>query len=249
VFFLFKKRQDVFLQNLKIAFPDWTKSQRKRLMKKSYLHFARAGFEFFMLCPENWQSLKKRISVFGEDTLQSALAENKGVILATGHFGCWEILGFYLGMQNYPFSAIGRRQKNAFWDQFFKDIRGAYCLKQIDHDAPNQQFTDVLENGEILGLVSDQDAGKSGFFVPFFGKNASTPKGTAVYHKRYCAPIVMGFCIRNGRKFEIHFERLDTKKSDSYENITAKFTKKIEDKVRQYPEQYFWFHRRWKSKR
>ena len=247
MFYLFKKRQDVFLQNLKIAFPNLTQSKRKRLMKKSYHHFARAGFEFFMLCPENWKKISKRISVTGEDALKSALDEKKGVILATGHFGCWEILGYYLGMKNYSFSAIGRRQKNVFWDKFFKDIRAACGLVQIDHDAPNQQFTDVLESGGILGLVSDQDAGRKGFFVPFFGKNASTPKGTAVYHKRYGSPIVLGFCVRNCSKFEIHFERLETKNTDSHEEITAHFTQKIEDVVQQYPEQYFWFHRRWKS--
>ena len=238
----------MFLKNLQIAFPELPKSKQKRLMRKSYHHFGRAGFEFFMLCPENWRKISKRIVIRGENILQDAFNEKKGVILATGHFGCWEILGYYLGMKNYPFSAIGRRQKNVFWDQFFKNIRAAYRLNQIDHDASHKQFTNVLEAGHILGLVSDQDAGEKGFFVPFFGEKASTPKGTAVYHKRYGSRIVLGFCIRKGTKFELLFERLETQQTDSHEDITAKFTKRIETVVQQYPEQYFWFHRRWKTK-
>jgi KDO2-lipid IV(A) lauroyltransferase len=107
---------------------------------------------------------------------------------------------------------------------------------------------DILADNGILALVSDQDAKRKGVFVDFFGTQASTPKGAALFHQKSGAPLVFGVCIQ----IELHKYRIEfvpvIPKSKSLQDITQAYTTIIEKMVRQYPEQYFWFHRRWKTK-
>ena len=107
---------------------------------------------------------------------------------------------------------------------------------------------DVLSKNGLLGLVSDQDARGKGIFVDFFGIPASTPKGAAIFHVNTKAPMLLGICLKqNFRKYHIHFKAINTKNKDIKE-ITQEYTKLIELYVKKYPDQYFWFHRRWKTK-
>ena len=107
---------------------------------------------------------------------------------------------------------------------------------------------DVLNKKGILGLVSDQDAKRKGVFVNFFDTLASTPKGAALFHIRTSAPMIVGVCIKKSfMQYEIKFSTVDTSKKD-INQITQAYTSILERYVREYPEQYFWFHRRWKTR-
>ena len=105
----------------------------------------------------------------------------------------------------------------------------------------------VLQKNGLLGLVSDQDAKKKGIFVDFFGIPASTPKGAALFHANTKAPILLGVCIKeNFREYKIYFKAIDTKNKNIKE-ITQEYTSHLESYIKEYPDQYFWFHRRWKT--
>jgi KDO2-lipid IV(A) lauroyltransferase len=107
---------------------------------------------------------------------------------------------------------------------------------------------DVLSQNGILGLVSDQDAKKSGVFVNFFGKKASTSKGAALFHINNKSPIIIALCNKNSFKnYKINFIPIDTSKK-SVQEITQTYTTILEQNIIKSPEQYFWFHRRWKTK-
>ena len=101
---------------------------------------------------------------------------------------------------------------------------------------------------EILVLISDQDARNRGIFVDFLGHQASTPRGAAIFHKRTGAPLIVGTCIQTDlNKYQIEFVSSKPDKIDEYE-ITQTYTNIFSAYIRKYPEQYFWFHRRWKTK-
>ena len=107
---------------------------------------------------------------------------------------------------------------------------------------------EILSRNGILGLVSDQDARKKGVFVNFFESPASTPKGAALFHLNTAAPIMMGVCIQKGfQKYQIRFFTVDTT-VQNIEQITQSYTSLLEKCIREKPEQYFWFHKRWKTK-
>ena len=107
---------------------------------------------------------------------------------------------------------------------------------------------DVLTQNGILGLVSDQDAKQRGVFVNFFGVPASTPKGAALFDLKSKAPIMLGACIQTGfQRYRIELVPVIAS-NQNVENITQVYTALLEKFIRQSPEQYFWFHRRWKTK-
>ena len=107
---------------------------------------------------------------------------------------------------------------------------------------------DVLAQNRILGLVSDQDAKQRGVFVDFFGVPASTPKGAALFHLKSQAPIMLGACVQTGfQRYRIELVPVIAS-NQNVKDITQAYTTLLEKFIRQFPEQYFWFHRRWKTK-
>ncbi|NOZ04313.1 MAG: lysophospholipid acyltransferase family protein, partial [FCB group bacterium] len=189
------------------------------------------------------------ITINGKELLDASLREGKGVLLISGHFGSWEMLAAWLGYNGYPFVGIAQRQKNRGADRFFRELREHSGVRHIFRKAPLDKMYAVLKNGEILGLASDQDARRRGVFVNFFDHPASTPKGAAMFHLRQGAPMLFVVCYETKPyQYVVDIEPIPIRTGDDVTTITQQFTSLLEKKVRQYPSQYFWFHRRWKTK-
>ena len=231
--------------NLKKAFPKWSDKRISFNLKKMYQFFS-FNFIQFISVPKSWEKLE--IDVVGKNILDSNLAKGQGVIFITGHFGAWEILGKWLGEYTDLFAGIALRQKNKGANQFFQEQRELPGTKQLYKRENSIEIAyEILSRNGILGLVSDQDARKKGVFVNFFESPASTPKGAALFHLNTAAPIMMGVCIQKGfQKYQIRFFTVDTT-VQNIEQITQSYTSLLEKCIREKPEQYFWFHKRWKT--
>ena len=231
--------------NLKKAFPYWSDRKIHFTLKKMYQFFS-FNFIQFISVPKSWEKLE--IEVIGRDILDSNLEKGRGVIFITGHFGAWEILGKWLGEYAELFAGIALRQKNKGANQFFQEQRELPGTKQFYKRENSIEIAyEILSSNGVLGLVSDQDARGKGVFVNFFGSSASTPKGAALFHLNTAAPIMMGACTQKGfQKYEIRFFQVDTS-IQNVERITQSYTSLLEECIRKNPEQYFWFHKRWKT--
>ena len=231
--------------NLKKAFPYWSDRKIRFTLKKMYQFFS-FNFIQFISVPKSWEKLE--IEVIGRDILDSNLEKGRGVIFITGHFGAWEILGKWLGGYTELFAGIALRQKHRGANQFFQEQRELPGTKQFYKRENSIEIAyEILSSNGVLGLVSDQDARKKGVFVNFFGSSASTPKGAALFHLNTAAPIMMGACTQKGfQKYEIRFFQVDTS-IQNVERITQSYTSLLEECIRKNPEQYFWFHKRWKT--
>lgn len=238
-------RKELARNNLKMAFPKWSDKKVDLMLKKIYFFFSQNFIDFISI-PKSWDGIK--IDVIGKDILESSLHQGKGIIFITGHFGCWEILGKWLGENTPLFTGVAQRQKNRGANKFFQEQREIAGTKHIFRKEPIEKMYDVLSENGILGLVSDQDAKKKGVFVNFFGSPASTPKGAAIFHIKTSAPMMIGICIKKSfMHYEIRFSQVDTS-SQNLTDITQNYTKILENHIRKNPEQYFWFHRRWKTR-
>ena len=185
----------------------------------------------------------------GERVLQSFLKQKKGIVFITGHFGAWEILGQWVSKNVPLFVGVAQKQKNKGAHDFFINQRELAGTQHIIRGESIKLMYKVLSNNGLLGLVSDQDAKKKGIFVDFFGTPASTPRGAALFHINTKAPLLLGVCFKeNFQKYHIHFKAIDTK-NKNIEGITQEYTNLLETYIKQYPDQYFWFHRRWKTKK
>ena len=146
------------------------------------------------------------------------------------------------------FTGVAQRQKNRGADKFFQEQREIPGTGHIFRKEPIEKMYDVLDRNGVLGLVSDQDAKKRGVFTDFFGYPASTPKGAALFHIRTSAPMLVGVCIKRAfMNYEIKFLKVNTSSQD-IGDITQQYTSTLEKCIRSNPEQYFWFHRRWKTR-
>ena len=232
--------------NIKKAFPHLEPNQIEKILKKTYLNFCH-NFVEFVSFPYSFENIQ--IEVKGDKILQSFLEQKKGIVFITGHFGAWEILGQWVARNVPLFVGVAQKQKNTGAHDFFINQRELAGIKHILRGNSVKLMYEVLSNNGLLGLVSDQDAKKKGVFVDFFGTPASTPKGAALFHINTKAPLLLGVCFKeNFQKYHIHFKAINTK-NKNIEQITQEYTKLLELYIKQYPDQYFWFHRRWKTKK
>ena len=240
------KRKKTALKNLKIAFPDESDEWINTTLKKCYNFFI-FNFLQFLAFPFDPNSIE--IEVVGEKHLKNAINQKKGTVLVSAHFGSWEILGHWFGKNSYPLVCIAQRQKNKGSNLFFEEKRQLSGIKQVYRKSSMDSLYDVLNANEILGLVSDQDAKRKGVFVDFFDKPASTHKGAALFHLNTDASLIYGICVQeNMGKYRVEFIPINPTKK-SVEDITQLYTTIIEQSIKKYPEQYFWFHNRWKTKK
>ena len=240
------KRKKTALKNLKIAFPDESDEWINTTLKKCYNFFI-FNFLQFLAFPFDPNSIE--IEVVGEKHLKNAINQKKGTVLVSAHFGSWEILGHWFGKNSYPLVGIAQKQKNKGANLFFEEKRQLSGIKQVYRKSSMDSLYDVLNANEILGLVSDQDAKRKGVFVDFFDKPASTHKGAALFHLNTDASLIYGICVQqNMGKYRVEFIPINPTKK-SVEDITQLYTPIIEQSIKKYPEQYFWFHNRWKTKK
>ena len=238
------KRKDAALANIKHAFPKKNSKWHFDILKGTYCFFLE-NFIVFMSFPQVFQKINYSIS--GKSLLDDALQKGKGIVLITGHFGSWELLGAWLGRMGYPLWGVAQKQRNLGANQFFFEQRGANNVGQVFRKDSLDKMYEILEDNKILALVSDQDAKGNGIFVDFFNIPASTTKGAARFHLKTGSPMIFSSCVKTGyNQYHITFEPVPNGRN--IKEITQSFTQILENKIRQYPEQYFWFHRRWKTK-
>lgn len=247
-------RRAVTLDNLAHAFPEWSPRERLQVARDCYRHF---GVTFLELCcfPGLTPSqIADRVRLENTRPFDLARAEGRGAVLLTGHVGNWELLGAAAAAAGYPFWVLVRRQSNPRVDAYVTQARESAGMRVLPADESLLPVWRALHRNEFVAFLSDQDAGRHGIFVPFFGRPASTPLGPIRFARRSGSPIVVGFALRrkDGRYRSEFFDpihvRDDLPPEEAEREATERTVAQLEAVVRQYPEQWFWMHRRWKTK-
>ena len=246
IYIFFPSFKKAALQNIRRAYPENSHLWHQNILKMSYKFYARA-FLFLLAYPDSYH--KANIQVQNSNIFSDAHAAGNGVILVSGHFGVWELLMAWFGNNSYHFVGVGVRQKNRGASKFSQDLREWSGMKHIFKGESIETMYTVLQNGDVLGLLADQDARKRGIFVNFFNIPASTPKGAARFYQQTESPLIFATVIEEQpNSYILKFSLVEAERTDSIEGITQNFTALLENEVRKHPEQYFWFHRRWKTK-
>ena len=248
-------RREVVESNLRLAFPEQTDEWRANVARAAYEHLGRESAAILRLSRLDRQAVIDRTVPLGWDLLEGALSQGKGLILATGHYGNWEVAAATVAARGVPIAAIVRRQGNRLVDDRLDALRRRLGVETISQrDAPSRVPRVLRKNG-VVGIVGDQDARRAGVFVPFFGVPASTHRGPALFALRLGAPVFA--CVARrlpgpGVRYEVSGQPVDVERTGDLEADVHAFTTRLaaalEGEIRKAPEQYFWFHRRWKSK-
>lgn len=249
-----REHRRIALKNIELAVGlAVNKSQSQKLVKMVYLNLGRSMAEFFYMPRVKRSYLEGYVHIEGKEILDSALAQGKGVILVLGHFGNWELNNAIYGLLGYPITAVAFKQNNPLTDKVINQYRQCQGVRVIYDQTPYSELAAILRKGQILALVADQDAGSHGVFVDFLGRPASTAKGPAVLALRTGAPLIVSLLIRQKNnchhlifKGPLKIVRSGEFKNDLWLN-TRSWSRVIEDSIRDYPDQWFWLHRRWKT--
>ena len=238
--------------NLEFAFPKLSSIERKKIARENYRWFAR-----FCMDVLHMDSLKGRTSEMiycqNPEILDQALSEEKGVLLISGHFGNWEMIPPALAEKGYQVVMYVGRQTNPLTNQLQNSARACFGVETIDKGkSATLQMGRALADNKIIAMLVDQNDNKSDLFVNFFGKLASCSKGTAAFHLLRRSPVVLVTCPYVGNRLEINFQHITFELTgdqgkDTLE-VAQKITTALEKMIRQYPEQYFWMHRRWRAR-
>ena len=231
-----------------------TPNEIRQWGKRVFIHFAQSAVDVLRF--PQWNQAKLDQLIEGTEQLEifdRVLSEGKGLILLTAHLGNWELLGPLLTLRGYRGGLIGRRIYYERFNQFLVQLRAQVLIETFYQDASPKEFLKLLSRNEILAILADQDVDRlDGIFVPFFGRPAYTLTAPVKLALASKAPLVPTFLVRSGSRYRLLVEepiRVEGQgtREEIVREYTARWSQQIEEKIRAYPDQWVWMHRRWKT--
>ncbi len=254
-YWVWPKLRRVGLQNLNLAYPEWSPRQRRKVLFACFQNLGRMLADFAHFPRLNRANIEDLIIYDGFEHFARAQEQGKGLIFLTAHFGCWELGSFAHGVYGHPVTFVVRQLDNPLIDGLINQLRCLSGGRPIEKRDFAREVLRALKEGESVGILMDQNMLVSeGVFVDFFGRPASTTTGPTRIARKTGAPLVLGLVIwdRELGKYRLRFDsvewiRCETSEEEIRAN-TANFTRRLEEYVRRYPDQWLWVHRRWKTR-
>lgn len=248
-------RRRVVREHLRFAFPGENEASRRRLAAASFRHLGREAVATFLVGGMTTKEILERTEIGRLDLLRDALAQGEGAVLLTAHFGNWEIAGAALALRGIPMDVVAQRQRNPLFDSHLNEGRRRMGMRVIPRNEAPRRILRSLRDARAVAFVGDQNVRKGGVFVTFFGKQASTARGPSVFALRTGCPIFQGVNRRLGgypTRYHLEIVPVDFEPTGDLEADVQRLTQRhadfLEAEIRETPEQYFWQHRRWKTR-
>jgi KDO2-lipid IV(A) lauroyltransferase len=188
------------------------------------------------------------------EALEAALAEGRGVVMVAGHLGNWEMGGAALAARGLPVDAVVQVQRNPRFDEDLRRARERLGIRIMSKQSAPRAVLQSLREGHLAALVADQNVVRGGVFVDFFGTPAATARGPAVFALRTGAPLWAGVALKidGGRGYRVMVRPVSIPLTGDQEEDVRRLTRAhlsiLESWIEEAPEQYFWLHKRWKSR-
>ena len=244
------------LDNLRASFPEKSEQWILQTGRRSFEHIVMLTIDVLftprLVKKYNWRDYSRYRNV---EQAKWLMMEGRGLLMVGAHYSNFEIIGYLLGLFGFDVYSIARPLDNKYISRYLYGVRRAAGQRIIDKKGATALMEELTSAGATLCFVVDQDAGKKGIFVDFFGRKASTYKSVGLLAITKNMPIVVGYSRRvdNRFYFEIGINRIIfpeewAEKDDPLKWVTAEYTRAIEEFVREDPSQYWWLHRRWKRR-
>jgi KDO2-lipid IV(A) lauroyltransferase len=253
-----KKHRQRSMENLRASFPGQPEAVYKRLTRDSFRLLPFIAVEFMLTPRLVRRNRLHQHFVLGHrlgEALEVLVKQESGAVLVAGHYGNWEVVGYMLAEMGFATTTVARPLDNPYIYDFVLRVREEKGHRIVDKMGAMAELPEVLDGKGAVGFTADQDAGRKGLFVDYFGRPASTYKSIGLLALRYDVPVIIGFGRRLGYDFRFQIDCQDViypsewkSQDDPLRYITQRYTKAIEDVVRGEPGQYLWLHRRWKSR-
>jgi len=252
-----KRHRNRAIDHLRESFPDWDASLLDKTAQESFRSMVFLAIDVLLTRKliTYWRWRRYVALPQSPDILRLLTERAKGAVLVLGHLGGWEVAGYAMAALGFDGYAVARALDNPYLNDYLLGARQNTGLTILDKRGAMRETDRIFAGGHYIGLVADQDAGKSGVFVDFFGRQASSYKAPALVAMQYDVPLIIAYGRRVGRtfRFELGFEEAIypdqwADKPDPLRWITQQYTWALERAIRRWPGQYLWTYRRWKTR-
>ena len=243
------------LEHLAMVFGDeLSESQRREIVRRSLRGFARSFCELAKI-DEIRPRLVEYVELTGWEECGSHLLN--GAIACSAHLGNWELLAAYLAqIKQLPVTAVARELNESRLNQTLVDFRSSNGVTSILRNSPNagRQLLRTIKDGGVLAMLIDQDTRVPSITVPFLGIDARTPVAPAALAVRRNLPIIIAYSLRHSSGgIEIVLKgplaaRPDLERDEAVRDLTIRTNEVLSDAIRNNPDQWPWWHRRWRRK-
>jgi Kdo2-lipid IVA lauroyltransferase/acyltransferase len=255
--YLFSKRlRKIAERNLSMALPELGQEEKHLVVRGFFMNLGRLLGEFTQLPKLNRNNISNVVVYDGFENYASSVQRGKGTLFLTAHFGAWELCPFAHAVYGYPLKFVVRPIDNPLIDRLVNHYRTFSGNEIIAKKNSLRDILEALKKNQGVGILIDQNTTPdAGIFADYFNIPACTTPSLAAIALRTDATVVPGVLIWDEklRKHRLHFERpvelvrTGRTQIDIAKN-TLRFNQILEGLVRQYPDQWLWGHRRWKTR-
>ena len=243
-------------KNLEIAFPDLAPDARLRILTAMYRNWGRVIAEWPHSGELNRANLENFVTYDGIENLNQALvlAEKRGAIILTAHYGNFELLPLAHSMYGHRLAMIHRANRNPPIDREIRRVRTSFGAEIIERKQAGLAMVKYLRRKWQVAVALDLDV-RDGVFVNFFGMKACTSDGVARIAMATRAAVVPAFMVRDGHSARHRITVLPVmemtvsrNREECVRENTQRMTAAIEMMIRRHPDHWNWIHRRWKTR-
>jgi len=253
-----RKHRRIARINLRIAFPEMADAEAERIIRACYRQMGTSAAEFIHLPKMDESYIRDHFRIEGaEHVLESLRGRNQPAMVMTGHFGNWELMSHVYGTMIAPAAFIVRPLKSAILDRIVTERRECVGNTVIRKEDSAKEVMKILRKRILVGILIDQNVDRyKGLLVDFFTRKAYTTFGIARLALAMNAAIHPGFIFRDPERKFHHVLRFGpplpvdprAPREEEVARVTRRCNEELEKAIREAPDQWMWFHRRWKTR-
>ena len=254
IYYCVPVRKAIVLDHLEQAFPEKSVAEIKKIARGTYQNLGMNVLEHLRIPTLSDEEIRGVVDLADEEILVQALNRKRGVIIVGGHFGNWEYSSSALSANGYRFGVVVAKVSNKYIDNRINEHREKTGGVMIPKRSSTKAVIKMLRENGTVGMLIDQNQKRGGVFVDFFGRPCSTAKGPALLALKTGAAIIFFAAIRQpDTTIKVAFEPIDIDyqagaTEENIHDIIQRCTSRLEHYSRLYPDQWFWMHRRWKTR-
>jgi Kdo2-lipid IVA lauroyltransferase/acyltransferase len=256
-FIFLRNRKKVAISNIKRVFVDLSDEEIKAIAKSNFEKLGTNAIEFLLMPFIEGGQIRKRFAVEGREFFEEALLKGKGAIALGFHFGNWEVTGIISKLLGHSIVALARPlKKQVLLNNFLNHLRESTGLSIIVNENTGKEVMKLLRDNKIVAILGDQrEKSSRGVFVELFGTKVPTSKGTSMIAMKTGAQVIPVYAVRKGflRYTFVCGNPLKMERRGNIGELIEKNTRKInaflETIIKQYPDEWFWVHKRWRKSR
>jgi len=253
-----RRHRRIGLINLRIAFPDRSSREHRKILRGSWLNLGRMAAESCHLGKLTSKNVSQRVTFENAEYWREVIGKHaeSGALVLAAHFGNWELFAYAQGLYGYPVHLVYRAIRNPMIDEYIHRLRSSAGTVTLRKSTAGVSLVRALRRGALVVIPADQNSTRGmGVFVNLFGVPASTNSGLARLAMRSGLPVFPAFLVREGRSPRhrmvigppVPIVKTDDREADIHEN-TRRFTEVLEDMIRRHPDHWLWVHKRWKTR-